>query len=101
VAKPEQFQRDEDTPLQHGLDDVAGLKARLLADRQVRHVLPRVEFSGLISNGEKSTVMLAVGIDPDAEFAVKGPFLRVLAGEVLTSANPGPGMLGQGLARNL
>jgi len=101
VAKPEQFQRDEDTPLQHGLDDVAGLKARLLADRQVRHVLPRVEFSGLISNGEKSTVMLAAGIDPDAEFAVKGPFLRVLAGEVLAADKPGTVMLGEGLARSL
>ena len=33
VGKPEQFQRDEDTPLQHGLDDVAAIKARLLADR--------------------------------------------------------------------
>ena len=51
--------------------DVAALKARLLADPDVRHVLPRVDFSGLISNGDKSTVMMASGIDPDNEFAVK------------------------------
>ncbi|HEY6510535.1 MAG TPA: FtsX-like permease family protein [Burkholderiaceae bacterium] len=101
VGKPEQFQRDEDTPLQHGLDDVAALKARLLTDRVVLHVLPRVEFSGLISNGDKSTVMLAAGIDPDAEFAVKGPFLRVLAGDVLASGEPNTVMLGEGLARSL
>jgi putative ABC transport system permease protein len=43
----------------------------------VRQVLPRVAFSGLISNGDKSTVMVAAGVDPDAEFAVKGPFLKV------------------------
>jgi enoyl-CoA hydratase/carnithine racemase len=101
VGKPEQFQRDEDTPLQHGLDDVTAIKARLLADRAVLHVLPRVEFSGLISNGDKSTVMLATGIDPDAEFAVKGPFLRVLAGDVLASGRPNTVMLGEGLARSL
>jgi len=101
VGKPEQFTRDEDTPLQHGLDDVAAIKAKLLADREVLHVLPRVEFSGLISNGDKSTVMLAAGIDPDAEFAVKGPFLRVLAGEVLASGQPNTVMLGEGLARSL
>jgi putative ABC transport system permease protein len=101
VGKAAQFERDEDTPLQHGLDDVRNLRARLLADPDVRHVLPRVEFSGLISNGEKSTVMMAAGIDPDAEFAVKGPFLKVTSGQVLVSSEQGKVMLGEGLARSL
>lgn len=101
VGKAAQFERDEDTPLQHGLDDVRNLRARLLADPDVRHVLPRVEFSGLISNGDKSTVMMAAGIDPDAEFAVKGPFLKVSSGQVLVSSEQGKVMLGEGLARSL
>ncbi|CAG1018010.1 Lipoprotein-releasing system transmembrane protein LolE [Burkholderiaceae bacterium] len=101
VGKPAQFERDEDTPLQHGLDGAAALKAQLLADPDVRHVLPRVEFSGLISNGDKSTVMMAAGIDPDAEFAVKGPFLKLSSGEVLVSSEHGRVMLGEGLARSL
>ena len=101
VAKPEQFNKDEDVPLQHGLDDVAELKARLLADDAVRQVLPRIEFSGLISNGDKSTVMMASGIDPDAEFAVKGPFLKMHAGRVLASSDTQQVMLGEGLARSL
>ena len=61
-------------------------RAALLADPDVRQVLPRVEFSGLISNGDKSTVMMATGIDPDSEFAVKGPFLRITEGEVTVNA---------------
>lgn len=101
VAKPEQFEKDEDTPLQHGLDGYPELRAQLLADAQVRSILPRVEFSGLISNGEKSTVMMATGIDPDAELAVKGPFLSVKAGQVLSSDEHGMVMLGEGLARSL
>lgn len=101
VGSAEQFTRDEDVPLQHGLDDVAGLTAKLLADPAVRQVLPRVEFSGLVSNGDKSTVMMAAGIAPDSEFAVKGPFLKVLAGDVLTSSATGEIMLGEGLARSL
>jgi putative ABC transport system permease protein len=101
VAKPAQFQRDEDTPLQNGLDDVAAIRTRLLADPDVRQVLPRVEFTGLISNGDKSTVMMAAGIDPDAEFAIKGPFLTLEAGRVLTSDERGMVMLGDGLARSL
>ena len=101
VARPAQFEREEDTPLQNGLDDVAAIRDKLLADRDVRHVLPRVEFSGLISNGDKSTVMMAAGIDPDAEFAVKGPFLKVTAGDVLQGSERGKVMLGAGLARSL
>lgn len=102
VANPAQFDKDEDTPLQHGLDNASELRASLLADPEVRQVLPRVEFSGLISNGDKSTVMMATGIDPDSEFAVKGPFLSVTAGEVLSNdAQSAEVMLGEGLAKSL
>lgn len=102
LGKPEQFARDEDTPLQHGLDDVTALRSALLADPAVRHVLPKVEFSGLISNGEKSTVMMATGVEPDSEFAVKGPFLTVTEGQVLASdGTHAEVMLGAGLAKSL
>lgn len=101
VARNEQFERDEDVPLQYGLDEVAALKRQLLADDEVRQVLPRVEFSGLVSNGDKSVVMMGVGIDPDAEFAIKGPFLTVSAGRVLATGERLQVMLGQGLARSL
>jgi len=102
VGLPAQFTSDEDTPLQHGMEDYRGLSATLLADPEVRQVLPRVAFSGLISNGDKSTVMLATGVEPDSEFAVKGPFLNMVAGDVLASgAKTMEVMLGEGLARSL
>lgn len=102
LGQPRQFTDDEDTPLQHGLDQADALQAALRADPEVRSVLPKVEFSGLISNGDKSTVMVAAGIDPDAEFSVKGPFLTVTAGEVLASGAAQPAvMLGDALARSL
>ncbi len=100
IGQPAQFNSDEETPLQHGLDNVAALSRQLMADPDVRQVLPRVVFSGLISNGEKSTVMLAQGVAPDAEFAVKGPFLNMVAGEVMGNSG-GEVMLGEGLARSL
>jgi putative ABC transport system permease protein len=102
VGLPEQFTKDEDTPLQYGLDNAAELSAKLLLDPDVRQVLPRVAFSGLISNGDKSTVMIATGVEPDSEFAVKGPFLTMTAGEVLGSgATNAEVMLGEGLAKSL
>jgi putative ABC transport system permease protein len=102
LGKPEQFSRDEETPLQHGLDHADVLSTQLLSDPAVRTVLPRVEFSGLISNGDKSIVMIGLGVQPDAEFSVKGPFLTIKEGEVLGSGAKEPEvMLGEALARNL
>jgi len=102
LGTPASFTTDGDVPLQHGLEQVYALRQQLLADPAVRQVLPRVTFSGLISNGDKSTVMMAVGVEPDAEFAIKGPFLTVTAGSVLTSGEAEPTvMLGEALARSL
>ncbi len=103
VGKPAQFTQDEATPLEHGLDNADALKARLLADKDVRAVLPKVEFSGLVSNGDKSTVMMAVGVSPDDEFSVKGPFLTIKAGDVLSGGTTASAevMLGEALAKSL
>ena len=102
LGQPEQFTQDEETPLQHGLENADALRGQLLADPAVRAVLPRVEFSGLISNGDKSVVMMGLGVEPDSEFSVKGPFLTIKSGEVLASgAKEAEVMLGEALARNL
>ena len=102
VGNPAHFTSEEDVPLQHGIEDAAKVKMSILGDPQVRYVLPRVDFNGLISNGDKSTIMLAIGIDPDAEFAVKGPFLTVKEGEILQSDASEPEIvMGVSLARSL
>lgn len=102
VGNTAHFTSEEDVPLQHGIENSAQVQTALLADPQVRYVLPRVDFNGLISNGDKSTIMLAIGIDPDVEFAVKGPFLKVTEGAVLQSDASEPEIvLGASLARSL
>lgn len=101
LAKAAAFDDEEDVPLQTGLDHWEALRDTLLGDEHVRNVLPKIEFTGLISNGDKSTVMLAIGIDPDAEFAVRGPFLQVRQGEVITGNNSNEVVIGEALARTL
>jgi putative ABC transport system permease protein len=105
LAAPGYFDHDEEKPMQYGLAEVAALRQRLLADERVRAVLPKVQISGLISNGDKSAVMIGTGVDAASEFHVKGPFLKVLEGQVL-SAHPAAGsvpevLLGADLARSL
>jgi len=102
VATPAHFNVEEDVPLQYGMDNAPALQQQLFSDPAVRYVLPRVDFSGLISNGDKSTIMLAIGIDPEAEFAVKGPFLTVKEGQILqANSTEAEIMLGDGLAKSL
>ena len=104
IAHKDYFEREEDSVLEMGLENHEEIQAKLSGDAGVRAVLPRLSFSGLISNGDKSTIYVGSGVNP-TEFGVKGPFLNLTSGKNL-SKKPDPEqdpgvMLGSGLARNL
>ncbi|MBB3118775.1 ABC transporter permease [Pseudoduganella violacea] len=104
VAMPAHFDGSEDVPLQYGLQNPAALTQRLLAEPAVQRVLPRLQFSGLVSNGDKTEIFLGTGVDATQEFLVKGPFMTRISGELLDGhpAAKGPGIvLGKGLAKVL
>lgn len=102
VSHPEFFRRDEEMPLQYGMDGHAALKQRLEAHAHVKRVLPRVNLSGLVSNGEKSMIFMGSGADIAGEAAMRGQFLTLVSGSM-----PGAGarvpevLLGVDLARGL
>jgi putative ABC transport system permease protein len=96
------FTRDEEVPMQYGIDDYRQLDERLKNDPHVRRVLPRVALSGLISNGDKSVIFLGTGADIEAEAAVRGPFLQLLDGDYTRPGTELPTvLLGSDLARSL
>lgn len=102
ISTPEFTSQEEDTPLQFGVAEWEKLAKRLMADPDVRSVLPSVSFGGLISNGDKSVVMVGLGVDPRTEFKVKGPFLRTVAGSILPEdSSTDQVLLGEGVARSL
>jgi putative ABC transport system permease protein len=105
LARPEALEQDEETPLAYGLDDGPALRQRLSTDGRIRQVLPRVELSGLISNGEKSVIFMGQGMDVAAEARERGPFLQLVAGHVPSAPAPAGQMpqvlMGSGLARSL
>ena len=102
IGTPDQVNKEEDVPLQYGMTEWRATANALLADAEVRAVLPSISFGGLVSNGEKSSVMIALGVDPASEFRVKGPFLKVVAGSVLSGdKDAAEVMLGEGMAKSL
>jgi len=102
VAERDYFGGDEDVPMQHGLPGATALSRSLRALPGVRGVLPRIQFSGLISNGDKSAVFVGTGVLPDAEFRLRGYQLNFIAGEAFASGTSVPEIaLGGDLARQM
>jgi len=71
VAHQSYFDKEENRPMEFGLENYQALAKSLKSDADVRYVIPRIEFSGLISNGEKSTIFMGAGVDAKYEFKVK------------------------------
>ncbi|MCG9578988.1 ABC transporter permease [Vibrio tubiashii] len=107
ITQPDFFEKDEEMPLANGLSDGTQITQQLIANDKVRGVQPRIEFTGLVSNGSKSTIFVGTGVN-EREFDMKGPFLDVRQGKTLSSIQSSrydPSepevMLGVDLARNL
>ena len=77
------FDREEEKPLALGLDEVDTLKAKVLSQAHVRFTMARVEFMGLLSNGEKSAVFIGRGIEPEQELLLAANSLPVETGSFL------------------
>ncbi|MEX0335733.1 ABC transporter permease [Vibrio tubiashii] len=107
ISQPDFFEKDEEMPLANGLSDGTQITQQLIVNDKVRGVQPRIEFTGLVSNGSKSTIFVGTGVN-EREFDMKGPFLDVRQGKTLSSIQSSrydPSepevMLGVDLARNL
>lgn len=103
LTHPDFYSEQEDYPLQYGLEDAASLQRTLLSDEDVRDTLATVEFSGLISNGDKSTIFLGEGVEPEL-FQVRGPTMQLNEGRLFGAGKDeadAQALIGQSLADNL
>ncbi len=88
IGHKDYFTKEEETPLELGLEGYQTILDKADKDERVRKVLPRVAISGLISNGDKSAIFMGTGIDPE-EFVIKGFTITINSGSRL-SRNPDP-----------
>ncbi|KLV09631.1 ABC transporter permease [Photobacterium aquae] len=107
LSQPGFFEKDEEMPLSNGLERNSALEQAIVSSPMVRSLQPRIYLSGLVSNGNKSTIFTGTGVTA-REFAMKGPFLTMIKGKTLSSVNSpryNPAepqiMLGEALAANL
>ncbi|MES2675758.1 MAG: ABC transporter permease [Pseudomonadota bacterium] len=96
--------KEEEVPMQYGIDNYQVLANEIRKNKDIRFALPRIEFSGLISNGDKSSIFLGTGVDPAGEFKVKGPFLTMVEGSVLSrreKLDEPKVIIGKGMAKSM
>ncbi len=100
LAQRDYFDGDEDMPMQNGLAGAAALAERLRALPGARAVLPRIQFSGLISNGDKSAIFIGAGIVPLVDFQMRGVQTGFVAGEPFAAGAAAPEVvIGKELAK--
>lgn len=91
----------KDQIIDNTLEASPELEQKLLADPEVRGLIPRLETFALAASGDLSRGVAVVGIDPDAENAMTSLSDKVEAG---TYFNEGPvrgALVGTGLAEKL
>jgi putative ABC transport system permease protein len=59
--------KEEHYPLEYGISEYQTLQSCIETDKNVIATIPRIEFNGLISNGDKSISFLGTGIEPKKE----------------------------------
>lgn len=101
------FEREEEKPLELGLENVGELKKKIIPQPNIRFAMARVEFIGLISNGDKSVAFLGRGVEPEKEIKLSGGFLSSspetgkYLGENLGNEKEHEVVLAKGLAKSL
>ncbi len=102
ISHASYYKDDEPSPMAYGLPHWQDIQKQVNMFSRVKLVLPRIHFSGLISNGEKSKIFIGQGVDAEHEFEIQGPFLDVRQGELINPDSDMPEvMLGVELARSL
>lgn len=67
IFTTEHFQRDEVRVLDTGIENWRQVAASIRTAPHVRGVAPRIEFYGMVSNGQKSSIFMGSAVDPEAE----------------------------------
>jgi putative ABC transport system permease protein len=102
VFSAEHFQRDEVRVLDTGIDNWRQVTASIKTGSHVKGVAPRIDFYGMVSNGNKSSVFMGSAVDPDAERKL-GFTTRFASGRDLDSSSNGEveALVGAGLAKSM
>ncbi len=100
IARKGFFETGYRTPESFLIAENQSLRTQLRAAPHTKEVMPRLDFSGLLNNGETEITIIAEAVEPTQEALLSGG-LRVLAGRALTTKDAQAVMIGKGVADSL
>jgi putative ABC transport system permease protein len=102
IFTSEHFRRDEVRVLDTGIENWRQVAATVRTAPHVRGVAPRIEFYGMVSNGQKSSVFMGSAVDPDAERSL-GFKPHLTSGQNLSGSQGSDveALIGAGLAKSM
>jgi putative ABC transport system permease protein len=101
ISHPDFLNKEENKPLEFGLEDYQALQQLLEAEPHIGAVEARVEFMGLVSNGDKSVAFMGNAGQPDRQQRMKMLTKVEMGSDLLAATQPNPAILGTGLAKSL
>jgi putative ABC transport system permease protein len=102
IFTAEHFKRDEVRVLDTGIENWRQAAATVLSAEHVRGVAPRIEFYGMVSNGQKSSVYMGSAVDPAAERSLGFKANLVSGGDLDAKAGGDvKALIGAGLAKSM
>ncbi len=105
IFNPEFLEQEEDKPLQFGIERSDSLIGIIQSVRSVQFSMPRIEFMGLLSNGEKSEAFIGEAIEPQPERRLSESRIRMdqgyHLGEATSEVEEDEVILAAGLAKSL
>ncbi len=104
VSHPEYFERDEVRTMELGIVDYNVLMNKLRGDERVKYVFPELRLSGMVSNGDKTSIFRAIAVD-HTTFDREHGGIRFVSGGALSEVSDMPldpeVILGKDLAESL
>ncbi len=67
IFNSQSLEKEEQYPLQYGIESSEKVQEVVESIEDVSFTMPRIEYNGLVSNGDKSVSFLALGVDPEKE----------------------------------
>jgi putative ABC transport system permease protein len=102
IFTTEHFRRDEIRVLDTGIENWRQAASTVRTAPHVRGVAPRIEFYGMVSNGQKSSVFMGSAVDPVAERSL-GFTSDLTSGRDLSGSEGSDpeALIGAGLAKSM
>lgn len=100
IYKEGYFEKGSSKPFDYLIENYRDLEKHIRDIPHVKNIANRLQFSGLLSNGENTISFLGQGVDPEGEKELS-TWIKIEYGEMISTNDAYGAILGRGLAASL